>query len=82
MFAIQLAVAAGLHVTAVDSAAKLDFMRSLGAERVIDYREEDFTRAGEWDLVLDVVAHRPVRDYRRALAPGGRAWWPVAASAR
>ena len=71
MFAIQLAVAAGLHVTAVDGAAKLDFMRSLGAERVIDYREEDFTRAGEWDLVLDVVAQRRVGDYRRALAPGG-----------
>jgi NADPH:quinone reductase-like Zn-dependent oxidoreductase len=71
MFALQLAAAAGVHVTGVDSAAKLDLMRSLGAERVIDYREEDFTRAGQWDLVLDVVAQRSVADYRRALAPGG-----------
>jgi NADPH:quinone reductase-like Zn-dependent oxidoreductase len=48
-------------------------MRSLGAERVLDYRTEDFTRVGAWDLVLDVVAQRSVADYRRALAPGGTA---------
>lgn len=73
MLLIQLAAAAGVHVTGVDSAVKLDLMRSWGAERVVDYREEDFTRAGEWDLVLDVVAQRSVSDYRRALAPGGTA---------
>lgn len=73
MFALQLASAAGVRVTGVDSAAKLDLMRSWGAEQVIDYREEDFTGAGEWDLVLDVVAQRTVSDYRRALAPGGTA---------
>jgi NADPH:quinone reductase-like Zn-dependent oxidoreductase len=73
MFVLQLAAAAGVHVTGVDSAAKLELMRSWGAERVIDYREEDFTRAGQWDLVLDVVAQRGVSDYRRALAPGGTA---------
>ena len=45
-FAIQLAKRAGAHVTGVDNAGKLDFMRSLGADEVIDYRSEDFTRIG------------------------------------
>ena len=72
-FAIQLAKRAGSHVTAVDNAAKLDFMRRLGADEVIDYRRDDFTRHREpYDLVLDLVAHRSVFAYRRALAPGGR----------
>jgi NADPH:quinone reductase-like Zn-dependent oxidoreductase len=57
----------------VDNAAKLDFMRSLGADEVVDFRTEDFTRAAEpYDLILDLVAHRSVFAYRRALAPGGR----------
>ena len=74
-FAIQLAKRAGAHVTGVDSAGKLDFMRSLGADAVIDYRREDFTRSGEpYDLVLDLVAHRSVVACRRALARGGRYW--------
>ena len=47
-------------------------MRSLGADEVLDYRRDDFTRQQPYDLVLDLVAHRSVRDYRRALAPGGR----------
>ena len=72
MFAIQLATQAGAHVTAVDNAAKLEHMRSLGADEVLDYRRDDFTRQQPYDLVLDLVAHRSVRDYRRALAPGGR----------
>ncbi|MGI5187295.1 NAD(P)-dependent alcohol dehydrogenase [Promicromonospora sp. CA-289599] len=71
-FAIQLARNAGAHVTGVDNAGKLDHMRSLGADRVIDYRSEDYTRTGPYDLVLDLVAHRSVLAYRRALAPGGR----------
>ena len=70
--AVQLAKAAGAHVTAVDNAGKLDFLRSLGADAVVDHRVEDVTRLGPFDLVLDLVAHRSVRDYRRALAPGGR----------
>ncbi|GAA4393328.1 NAD(P)-dependent alcohol dehydrogenase [Ornithinibacter aureus] len=69
--AVQLAKAAGAHVTAVDNAGKLDFLRSLGADAVVDHRVEDVTRLGSFDLVLDLVAHRSVRDYRRALAPGG-----------
>lgn len=71
-FAIQLAALAGAHVTGVDNASKLDFMRQLGADDVVDYRSEDFTRREPFDLVLDLVAHRSVLAYRRALAPGGR----------
>lgn len=71
-FAIQLAKQAGAHVTGVDNAGKLDFMRSLGADDVIDYRSQDWTRSGPYDLVLDLVAHRSVFAYRRALARGGR----------
>ena len=74
-FAIQLAKRAGAHVTGVDNAGKLDFMRSLGADDVIDYRSEDFTRTDEpYDLVLDLVARRSAFACRRALAPGGRYW--------
>jgi NADPH:quinone reductase-like Zn-dependent oxidoreductase len=73
MFAIQLAKRLGAHVTGVDNAGKLDFMRSLGADEVVDYRAEDFTRADDpYDLILDLVAHRSVLAYRRALAAGGR----------
>ena len=71
-FAIPLAKRLGARVTGVDNAGKLDFMRSLGADEVIDYRGADFTRTGPYDLILDLVAHRSVFAYRRALAPGGR----------
>jgi NADPH:quinone reductase-like Zn-dependent oxidoreductase len=72
-FAIQLAKRLGAHVTGVDNAGKLDFMRSLGADEVIDYRREDFTAGDEpYELILDLVAHRSVFAYRRALARGGR----------
>lgn len=71
-FAIQLAKLSGAHVTGVDNTAKLDFMRSVGADDVIDHTREDFTRTGPYDVVLDLVAHRSVRSYRRALAPHGR----------
>ena len=72
-FAIQLAKRLGAHVTGVDNATKLEFMRSLGADEVIDYRSEDFTRPVQpYDLILDLVAHRSVFAYRRALAGGGR----------
>jgi NADPH:quinone reductase-like Zn-dependent oxidoreductase len=71
-FAIQLAKRSGAHVTAVDNATKLDFMRSLGADDVVDYRAADFTRiTPRFDHVLDLVAHRSVFAYRRALARGG-----------
>ena len=71
-FAIQLARRLGAHVTGVDNAAKQDFMRSVGAHDVVDYRRDDFTRTAQpYDLILDLVAHRSVFAYRRALAPGG-----------
>ncbi|WP_255570642.1 NAD(P)-dependent alcohol dehydrogenase [Cryobacterium cheniae] len=71
-FAVQLAARAGAHVTGVDNAGKLDYLRELGAEDVVDYRRSDFTRLEPFDLVLDLVARRSVFAYRRALAPGGR----------
>jgi NADPH:quinone reductase-like Zn-dependent oxidoreductase len=71
-FAIQLAKRAGAHVTGVDNAGKLEFMRSLGADEVVDYRRTDFTELGPFDRVLDLVASRSVFAYRRALARGGR----------
>jgi NADPH:quinone reductase-like Zn-dependent oxidoreductase len=71
-FAIQLAKAAGAHVTGVDNAAKLESMRSLGADEVVDYRATDPTELGPFDLVLDLVAYRPLSTWRRALAPRGR----------
>ncbi|WBB69381.1 NAD(P)-dependent alcohol dehydrogenase [Micromonospora sp. WMMD812] len=71
-FAIQLAKRLGARVTGVDNAGKLDFMRSVGADEVIDYRSQDFTRGGPYELILDLVAHRSVFAYRRALATGGR----------
>lgn len=71
-FAIELAKRAGAHVTGVDNAGKLDFMRSVGADDVIDYGTRDFTRTVDrYDVVLDLVAHRSVLACRRALAPGG-----------
>ena len=73
MFAVQLAKLAGAQVTGVDNAGKLDFVRSLGADQVVDYTRTDFTRTSEqYDLVLDLAAHRSAFDYRRALAANGR----------
>jgi NADPH:quinone reductase-like Zn-dependent oxidoreductase len=72
-YAIQLAKLHGAEVTGVDNAEKLEFMRSLGADHVLDYATEDFTTNGHtYDLVLDLAAYRRAPDYLRALAPGGR----------
>jgi NADPH:quinone reductase-like Zn-dependent oxidoreductase len=71
-FAVQLAKLYGAEVTGVDNTGKLDLMRSLGADHVIDYTQEDFTENGkQYDLILDVVAHRSVFAYKRALRPNG-----------
>jgi NADPH:quinone reductase-like Zn-dependent oxidoreductase len=73
MFAVQLAKLHGAEVTGVDNTAKLEFVRSLGADYVVDHTREDFTRnSRQYDLILDVAAHRSVFDVRRALAPTGR----------
>jgi NADPH:quinone reductase-like Zn-dependent oxidoreductase len=72
-FAVQLAKYHGADVTGVDSTDKLEFMRSLGADHVIDYTREDFTKNGQQhDLILDLIAHRSVFAYQRALRPYGR----------
>lgn len=71
-FAVQLAKLHGAEVTGVDNSGKLDFMRSLGADHVIDYTKDDFTRRGErYDLILDLVARRSVFACQRALHPNG-----------
>jgi len=73
MYAIQLAKLHGAEVTGVDNAEKQAFMRSLGADHVIDYAREDFTRTGRsYDLILDLAAYRSAADYARSLSPGGR----------
>jgi NADPH:quinone reductase-like Zn-dependent oxidoreductase len=71
-FAVQLAKLYGAEVTGVDNTGKLDFMRSLGTDHVIDYTQEDFTKNGkEYDLILDLIAYRSVFAYKRALRPNG-----------
>jgi NADPH:quinone reductase-like Zn-dependent oxidoreductase len=70
-YAVQLAKALGAQVTAVCSARNVDLVRSLGADRVVDYTTEDFTRTGErHDLLLDVAGSRPLGALQRALSPG------------
>jgi 2-desacetyl-2-hydroxyethyl bacteriochlorophyllide A dehydrogenase len=73
-FAVQLAKSSGAEVTAVTSTRNIDLVRSLGADQVIDYAKEDFTRTGRrYDRILDTVGNRSVPDLRRALAEGGKA---------
>jgi NADPH:quinone reductase-like Zn-dependent oxidoreductase len=71
-FAVQIAKSFGAEVTGVDSTRKLDIMRSIGADNVIDYTREDFTKNGQhYDLILDMAAHHSIFDYKRALTPKG-----------
>lgn len=71
-FAVQLAKHFGAEVTGVDSSEKLDFLRSIGADHVIDFRQENFTKSRQrYDLILDVVAYRSIFTHRRALKPNG-----------
>jgi len=73
MFAVQLAKLLGAEVTGVDNTAKLEFMRSLGADHVIDYTRENFTRNRRaYDLILDLAAYRSPLACRGSLKPGGR----------
>jgi len=81
-FAIQIAKTLGAEVTGVASAGKLDFVRSLGADHVLDYRKVDYTKTGDrYDWILDTDSHHSIRAVRRALRPngsyvtlGGTAW--------
>jgi|SRR5688572_23298044 len=71
-FGIQIAKLYGAEVTGVDNAGKLDMMRSMGFDHVIDYKREDFTKNGKcYDLVLDAKTNRSMFDYARALCPHG-----------
>jgi NADPH:quinone reductase-like Zn-dependent oxidoreductase len=72
-FAVQIAKTLGAHVTGVCSARNVELVRSLGADRVMDYGREDFTMDRErYDLLLDNVGNRPLSGCRRILAPGGQ----------
>ena len=72
MFAVQIARSFGAEVTGVCSTAKLDLVRSIGADHVIDYTKEDFTRSGQrYDRILAANGYHPISDYRRALSPNG-----------
>ena len=71
-FAVQLAKAYGAHVTGVDAPGKLDMLRSIGADEVLDYKQEDFTRRDErYDFILDIAGNHPWLECRRALTTDG-----------
>ena len=70
---VQIAKVLGVEVTGVDNSGKLQMMRSIGFDHVIDYTKEDFTRTGQgYDLILDTKTNRSIFKYLRALNPNGR----------
>ena len=71
-FAVQIAKSFGAEVTGVCSTSKVDMVRSLGADHVIDYTRQDFTKNGQhYDLILAANGYHPISDYKRALSPEG-----------
>lgn len=90
-FAVQIAKVLGGEVTAVASSRKLKMVQAIGADHVVDYTQEDFSRSGQqYDLIFDTVGNRSVAEYARALKPQGRfvttaflpgllfrGWWPA-----
>jgi NADPH:quinone reductase-like Zn-dependent oxidoreductase len=92
-FAVQIAKSFGAHVTGVCSTRNVELVRSIGADDVVDYSVDDFSRAGEsYDVILDTVGNRSLRALRRALVPngtlvvvgggGGRLFGPITQLAR
>ena len=72
-FAVQLAKYYGAEVTAVDSAGKFDVLRTIGADRVIDYTQEDFSKSGQtYDVIMDVIGKSSFSGSMRSLTPNGR----------
>ena len=71
-FAVQIAKSFGAEVTGVCSTRNLDMVRSIGADHVIDYTQEDFTKNGQrYDLILAANGYHSISDYKRALSPKG-----------
>ena len=71
-YAVQIAKASGAHVTGVCSTGKVDLVRSLGADEVVDYTSTDITESGQrYDVVLDIAGNRPLRQLRRVMTPRG-----------
>jgi NADPH:quinone reductase-like Zn-dependent oxidoreductase len=71
-FALQIAKSFGAEVTAVCSTGKIDMVRSFGADHIIDYTREDFTKNGQsYDLIFAANGYHPISDYKRALSPKG-----------
>jgi NADPH:quinone reductase-like Zn-dependent oxidoreductase len=69
---VQIAKYYEAEVTGVDSKMKLDLLRSIGCDHVIDYAQEDYTKSGQqYDMIIDTVARRSILDYKRALSPDG-----------
>jgi NADPH:quinone reductase-like Zn-dependent oxidoreductase len=71
-FAVQIAKSFGAHVTGVCSTRNLEMVRSMGADRVIDYTQEDFTKSGNsYDVLFDLIGNRSLSACRRVLSPKG-----------
>ena len=82
-FAVQIAKSLGAEVTGVCRTTKTEFVNLLGADHVIDYMQEDFTRNGKcYDIILDMEAHHSIFDYKNSLKPFGRYYMVGGASAR